>query len=83
MDGRRGQKGGTSRTSIDRNQCLEGCEGQQGVEEPPPPRLPLSVSDQSAGGLGQGPSRSKVTWAACWWPGSVWDLHPGCLKHPG
>lgn len=37
---------------MDRNQCLEGCEGQQGVEEPP--RLPLSVSDQSDGGLGWG-----------------------------
>lgn len=33
---------------MDRNQCLEGCEGQQGVEELP--RLPLSVSDQSDGG---------------------------------
>lgn len=49
----------------------------------PPPRLLLFVSDHSDGELGQGPSRSKVTWAACWWPGSVWDLRPGCLKHPG
>ena len=64
MDGRRGQKGGTSRISMDRNQCLEGCEGKQGVEETPPPHLPLSVSDQVMGG--QWPSRSKAPWAACW-----------------
>ena len=49
---------------MDRNQCLEGCEGKQGVEETPPPHLPLSVSDQVMGG--QWPSRSKAPWAACW-----------------
>ena len=45
VDGRRGQKGGTSRISMDTNQCLEGCEGQQGMEESaaPPPPPPVCV----------------------------------------